>query len=164
MSMFSLIEALDKANIDYVVVGGLAVALHGYQRLTMDVDVALAMTPDNVKRFIDCAKVAGWSPVMPVPVDALADPGQIDRWHREKGMLAFSLREPDAMGTALDVLVKPDVAYADLLRDAVRVKVGSVEVPIASIDHLIAMKSGTGRSKDAIDVEELRKIRQQAQQ
>lgn len=42
------------------------------------------------------------------------------------------------------------------------VKVGSLDVPVASIAHLIEMKSGTGRSKDQIDIEELRKI--QAQQ
>ena len=163
MSMFGLIEVLDKADIDYVVVGGLAVALHGYQRLTMDVDVALAMTAGNVKRFIDCATTAGWSPIMPVPIEALADPQQLDRWYREKGMLAFSLREPDSMGTAIDVLLKPAVAYSDLKRDAVSVAVGALNVPIASVDHLIAMKSGTGRSKDAVDIEELRKIRQRAQ-
>lgn len=88
MSMFGLIDAIDKAGIDYVVVGGLAVALHGYQRLTMDVDVAIAMTPDNVKRFIDCAKMAGWAPVAPIALDGLADPEQVERWYREKGMLA----------------------------------------------------------------------------
>ena len=37
MTMFDLIERLLDAEIDFVVVGGLAVALHGYQRVTMDV-------------------------------------------------------------------------------------------------------------------------------
>lgn len=164
MSMFGLLETLDKAAIDYVVVGGLAVALHGYQRLTMDVDVALAMTPDNLRRFMDCAKAAGLHPVAPVPVDALADPEQIERWHREKGMLAFSLRQPDSMATVIDVLVKPAVPYPELRRDAVIVAVGTLKVPIASIDHLIAMKTGTGRGKDAVDIDELRKIQQRARQ
>lgn len=164
MSMFGLIEALDQASIDYVVVGGLAVALHGYQRLTMDVDVVLAMTPDNVQRFIDCAKAANWSPVVPVPAETLADRETLDRWHREKGMLAFSLHEPDAMGTAIDVLVRPVVPYSELKRDAVVVNVGALKVPVASIDHLVAMKTGTGRGKDAVDIEELRKIQREAAQ
>lgn len=38
------------------------------------------------------------------------------------------------------------------------VKVGNLAVPIASISHLIEMKTGTGRGKDAIDIEALRKI------
>lgn len=67
MSMFDLIRSLSDADIDFVLVGGLAVALHGYQRVTMDVDVVLAMTPENLRRFIACAKAAGLRPVIPFP-------------------------------------------------------------------------------------------------
>lgn len=74
-------------------------------------------------------------------------------------MLAFSLRSAETQATVIDVLIKPVVAYADLRRDAVMVAVGSYAIPVASIDHLIAMKSGTGRNKDAIDIEELEKLR-----
>ena len=158
MSMFDLIRNLADAEIDFVLVGGLAVALHGYRRVTMDVDVVLAMTPENLRRFIDCAKAAGLRPVIPVPIDALADPDQIERWRREKGMRAFALRGPDMMSTVIDVLVKPVVPFAELRRDAVRVPVGTLTIPVASIAHLIAMKTGTGRGKDAIDIEELRKL------
>jgi len=76
-------------------------------------------------------------------------------------MLAFSLRTNETRALVLDVLVKPVVSFAELRRDATMVKVGSLEIPVASIAHLIEMKSGTGRSKDMIDVEELRKIQSQ---
>lgn len=158
MGIFDLIKILAEAKVDYVVVGGLAVALHGYQRVTMDVDVVLAMDHDNLRRFIDCAKAARLAPIIPVDIEALAEPELIDRWHKEKGMLAFALRAPDAMAAAIDILVKPAIAFADLKRDASIIGIGSLEVPIASIEHLIAMKTGTGRSKDAIDIEELQKI------
>jgi len=158
MGMFDLIKMLSDAKVDYVVVGGLAVALHGYQRLTMDVDVVLAMTSENLMRFIDAAKNAGLLPVIPVNIETLANPEQIEQWHREKGLLAFGLRHPDAMATVIDILVHPVVSYDALRRDAKLVSIGKLEVPIASIDHLIAMKEGTGRSKDQIDIAELRKI------
>ena len=158
MSMFDLIKRLCDAEIDFVVVGGLAVALHGYQRVTMDVDVVLAMGPDNLRRFIDSAKAAGLRPIIPLPLDALANPDLVEQWHREKGMLAFALRGPDLMATVIDVLVRPVVAFEDLKRDAKLIPVGPLTVPIASIEHLIVMKTGTGRSKDAIDIEELQKI------
>lgn len=48
MSMFRLIKTLSDAGVDYVLVGGLAVTLHGYQRVTMNVDVVLAMEADNL--------------------------------------------------------------------------------------------------------------------
>jgi hypothetical protein len=158
MNMFQVIEMLSEAEIDYVLVGGLAVALHGYQRVTMDVDVVLAMTEDNLRRFIGCAKSAGLRPVIPVEIDALAKPDVIEQWHREKGMLAFGLRGADLMAPVIDVLVKPVIAFPELRRDAKLIAVGSLTVPIASIEHLIAMKTGTGRNKDLIDIEELRKI------
>ena len=47
------------------------------------------------------------------------------------------------------------------LRPVIPVDIDSLaplKVPIASIGHLIAMKTDTGRSKDAIDIDELRKI------
>ena len=74
-------------------------------------------------------------------------------------MPAFGLRGADMMAPVIDVLVKPVVPFSELRRDAKLVAVGLLTVPVASIEHLIAMKTGTGRSKDAIDIEELRKIR-----
>ena len=158
MSMFDLIKTLADADVDYVLVGGLAVALHGYPRVTMDVDVVLAMDEENLRRFIDCAKASGLQPVIPVSIDSLARPELLDQWYKEKGMLVFGLRHPPAMATVIDVLIKPVVPYAQLRRDAVLVAVGPLTIPVASIDHLVAMKTGTGRSKDLLDIEELKKI------
>lgn len=160
--MFELLKMLAEAKIEFVLVGGLAVALHGYQRVTMDVDVVLAMDKGNLQRFIAVAKISSLHPTIPVPLDALAQPELIEQWCREKGMLAFSLRGAETMATVLDVLVRPVIAFADLRRDATMVAVGSIKLPVASIEHLIAMKTGTGRGKDLIDIEELRKIQAQS--
>lgn len=159
MGMFDLIKLLAENDVDFVLVGGLAVALHGYPRMTMDVDVVLAMDDANLQRFIDSAKVGGLRPTMPVPIESLAHPELIEQWHREKGMLAFSLRSPEAQATVIDILVRPMVPYTELRAAAVSVDMGPYRIPIASIDHLITMKTGTGRGKDAIDIEELTKLR-----
>jgi hypothetical protein len=162
MNMFDLLKLLTEAKIDFVLVGGLAVALRGYQRVTMDVDVVLAMDEENLQRFMSAAKAAGLRPTIPVSLDSLARPELIDKWFREKGMLAFSLRGNETMATVIDVLVRPVVPFVQLQRDAAIIKIGSLDIPVASIAHLIEMKTGTGRTKDIIDIEELRKI--QAQQ
>jgi hypothetical protein len=135
MSMFDLLQSLDDAHVDYVLVGGLAVTLHGYQRVTMDVDVVMAMDVANLARFIACAKAANLHPVIPVPIESLANPELLDQWYREKGMLAFGLREPDMMATVIDVLIKPVVPFEELRRDALLRNIGKLEVPIASIEH-----------------------------
>ena len=159
MGMFDLIKLLAESDTDYVLVGGLAVALHGYQRVTMDVDIVLAMNPENIERFISCAKTAGLRPSMPVAIESLANPAQLEQWRREKGMLAFGLHGAEAQATVLDVLIALAIPYADLRRDAVLIDAGVYRIPVASIDHLIAMKTGSGRGKDMIDIEELKKLR-----
>ena len=65
------------------------------------------------------------------------------------------------MATAIDVLVRPVVSYDELKRNAVTKRIGPLSVPVANVDDLITLKTGTGRSKDALDIEELRRIKLQ---
>ncbi len=160
MNMFDLLKLLADAKVEFVLVGGLAVALQGYQRATLDVDVVLAMDAENVQRFLIVAKIAGLRPTMPVPLESLAQPELIEQWYQEKGMLAFSVRGAETVAAVLDILVRPVVPFSDLRRDATLVEVGAISIPVASIAHLIALKTDTGRSKDLIDIEELRKIQE----
>ena len=159
MKFKDFFEAMSAAQVDYVLVGGLAVSLQGVVRGTLDVDVVLAMDEANLARFIAAARAMGLAPSLPVPIEALADAAQIDVWHREKNMLAFSLREAVPAGLVVDVLVRPRVSYADLRSTASVRSMGSIAIPVASIDHLIALKSETGRSIDALDIEQLERLR-----
>ena len=159
MSMYDLLATLSNAKIDYVLIGGLAVTLHGYQRLTMDVDVVLALNDENLAKFVECAKSAKLKPVLPIPIDSLRDAALIDQWYRDKGMLAFALHGPEMMATVIDVLVRPVVSFDQLKCNAVTKRIGPLAIPVASIDDLITLKTGTGRSKDVLDIEELRKIK-----
>lgn len=158
MKTTELIQSLSDAQIQYVLVGGLAVQLHGFLRATFDIDLVLAMNSENLARFIAVAKRYGLAPAIPVPVDSLANPDLIDQWHREKGMLAFSLREPQAGGSVVDVLVRPDVPFERLMANATMGELSGRRVPIASIPDLLAMKRAAGRPKDRLDVAALEKI------
>lgn len=159
MNVTQLLHALGAAQVDYVLVGGLAVQLHGFQRATFDVDLVLAMNDDNLVRFIGVARETGLVPAFPVPLDALRDALQIDRWHRDKGMLAFSLRESRVGGTSVDVIVKPEVPFEDMFVRAIRSTLSGQTVRIAAIEDLLAMKRAAGRPKDLLDIAALEKIR-----
>lgn len=113
-------------------------------------------------------------PTIPAQLESLAQPDLIEQWYREmgqagkphsgcsqKGMLAFSVRGPETVAAVLDILVRPVVSFADLRRDATMVDVGTISIPVASVEHLIRLKTGASRSKDLIDIEELRKIQAQ---
>ena len=158
MKIAELLKSLSEARVGYVLVGGLAVQLHGYLRSTFDIDLVLAMNDENLARFIDVAKRCGMKPVIPVDIDALRDARQIDQWHREKGMLAFALREPQAGGNLIDVLVRPEITYERLLENAVEAELSGTKVRIAGIDDLLVMKSAADRPKDRLDIEALEKI------
>ncbi|MDP2810858.1 MAG: hypothetical protein Q8O34_11985 [Rhodocyclaceae bacterium] len=114
---------------------------------------------NNTTCGYDVAKCYGLTPGIPVPIDSLRNADQIDQWHREKGMLAFSLREPQTGGGVVDVLVRPDVSFERLIANAVTGELFGRRVMIASIDDLLAMKRAANRPKDRIDVVALEKIK-----
>ena len=159
MKIAELLQSMSEENVQYVLVGGLAVQLHGYMRSTFDIDLVLAMNDENLVRFIAVAKRYGLVPSIPVPIDTLRDANQIEQWHREKGMLAFALREPQVGGSVVDVLVRPEVPFEQLKANAVAGALFAQKVWIASIDDLITMKRVANRSKDRLDIEALEKIK-----
>lgn len=158
MKIAELLQSLTDAQVHYVLVGGLAVQLHGFLRATFDIDLVLAMNDENLVRFIDVAKNYGLQPGIPVSIESLRNAEQIGQWHREKGMLAFSLREPQTGGGVVDVLVRPDVTFEKLFANAVEGHLFGRRVLIASIDDLLAMKRIANRPKDRIDIEALERI------
>jgi hypothetical protein len=159
MKTLDLLVKLQQAEVDFVLVGGLAVQLHGFMRMTYDVDLVLAMNDENLVKFIDVAKGQGLAPVIPVPIDSLKNAALIDQWHREKGMLAFALREPSVAGSVIDVLVRPDVSFERLSADATEAEFMGKRIRIASIDHLLEMKRVANRPKDLLDITALEKIK-----
>ena len=159
--MLNLIGMLAEARVEFVLVGGVAVGLQGCHRPTTNLDVALAMDTVNVQRFLSVAQFFGLRPTLPVEPNALAQPEMLEQWHREKGVRVFGLRGPVAEETVVNVLFRPIVPYADLRRDAAMIDVGPIEIPVASIAHLIALKTDAGRSQDLTDIEALRKAHPQ---
>lgn len=159
MKVVELLRALSEAQVRYVLVGGIAIQLHGYMRATFDVDLVLAMDDANLARFIDVASRLGLRPSIPVPLDSLRNAAQIEQWHREKGMLAFALREPQVGGGVVDVLVRPVVPFEQLQQNAVMGELSGRQVPIASIDDLLEMKRHANRDKDRLDIAALEKIK-----
>jgi hypothetical protein len=155
----SFIEQLVLGEVSFVIVGGMAMQLHGFQRMTYDLDLALAMDADNLRKFVTIAKRNGLRPTVPVSIESLEDPQQIDTWYREKGMLAFSLREPSAAGYVVDILVRPEVKFSELRADAVRVEFKGGSGLIASLDHLLVMKRRANRPKDQVDMIALEKLK-----
>jgi Nucleotidyl transferase AbiEii toxin, Type IV TA system len=160
MFYLDLFGALARHRVRYVVVGGLALNLHGVERATMDVDLALALDPLNVEAAIDAFEELGLVPVAPVKIDEARDPETLRRWRRDKNMVAFGLRPAKGAGPTVDFLIEPVVPFATLAGNALAKAIGEITIPIASIDDLIALKRAAGRAIDLADIEALGRLRQ----
>ncbi len=158
-SIPQILQALKDEGVLFVLVGGFAVQLHGFIRSTLDIDLVLAMDDANLSKFVEVGKRFGLAPVIPVPIDSLKNAALIEKWHREKGMLAFALREPGIAGSVIDVLVRSEVPYDRLAADASVMTLFGRAVNVASIDHLLEMKRIANRPKDRLDIEALEKIK-----
>ena len=162
MFYLDLFRTLQEERVDYVLVGGLAINLHGVERATMDVDLVLAMDEGNLRRFLAAATRLKLKPSLPVPIESLCDAKQLDAWVREKHLIAFSLRPASPNVPTVDIIVRPAVPFERMHRNRIEKDVGGVRLSLACIDDLIEMKTGTGRKQDASDIEALKIARRVA--
>lgn len=79
--LLDLFRALDNHRVEYALIGGLAVALHGVERNTMDIDISVVMSPENLQHLIAAARELGLTPMLPVPLETLADIEHLKRLH-----------------------------------------------------------------------------------
>lgn len=158
MFYLDIFRALDAEKVRYLLVGGLALNIHGVERATMDVDLMLALDPENLEAFKRAAVALGLRPSQPVTLDGLADPQTRRHWAVEKRMVAFALRPPEPSAPTLNILVEPSIDFAAAWARRIEKDLAGIHVQLAAIDDLIALKTGTGRLRDQSDIEALRQL------
>lgn len=162
MFYLDLFRTLQEERVEYVVVGGLAINLHGVERATMDVDLVLAMDDGNLRRFLAAATRLKLKPSLPVPLESLCDAKQLDAWVRDKHLIALSLQAASPNAPTVDIIVRPAVPFEQMFRNRIDKDVGGMRLSLASIDDLISLKTGTGRKQDASDIAALKIARRVA--
>jgi hypothetical protein len=154
-----IFRALNESGSRYVVVGGLAVVLHGHLRLTADIDLIIDLEPDAARAAIDALSRIGLRPTLPVAFAGLADPEVRRRWIDDRGLLVLNLWDPANPLRSVDLFVRMPEGFDGLYARSVVVDLQGTPCRIASIDDLIALKTASGRPQDAQDIEALRAIR-----
>lgn len=156
-SLESILRALASADARYLIVGGLAVAAHGYGRLTFDLDLVIQLKPDNVLRALGALESLGYLPLVPVPAADFADAAKRESWIREKNAVVFQLHSELHRETRIDLFVSEPFDFEEEYR---RAKTGELlpglEARFVRIETLIAMKQVAGREKDLEDIRQLR--------
>jgi hypothetical protein len=148
-----LLKKLLAAEVDFVVIGGIALSLHGVDRNTKDLDISFARDKDNLERLGQLlvelnARLWGVDEDVPFAADA----------RTFDGIQVLTLRT--SLGL-LDLLSSPAGAprYSTLARKAERADFADGEISFASLDHLIAMKEASGRPQDLADIEALKAVK-----
>jgi hypothetical protein len=150
---FDLIFAeLERHAVRYLVVGGVAVVLHGHARFTADLDLVIALDPANVRAAMAALSRLDYRPRAPVSAEQFADPDIREQWVREKGLTVFSLWSPAHPATEVDIFVEEPFPFDEAFARAARADLGEIHVAVASIADLIRLKRAAGRPKDEEDI------------
>jgi hypothetical protein len=153
-----LFAVLTAARVRYVLVGGLALVLHGLDRLTADVDLVIDLSAESALSAVQALTAAGFRPLPPVDPIALADPEQRRQWQALRHMQVFSFWDSTNTRPTVDIMLALVVPFDEIWAAASVMHIGGQEVCVASIEHLIRMKLAAGRPQDLADIERLRAL------
>ena len=126
-------------------------------RSTADMDILVEMSDENLAKVVTILKKEGYRVKQPVDPIMIADKETREDWIKNKHMKAFNFYKEDLK--EVDIIIKSAVSFKDARAKAVRIKGGDIVIPVISIDHLIKMKKGTGRTIDELDIRSLKAIK-----
>lgn len=153
----AIVEALNERDVPFLVVGGLAVAAHGYGRQTRDMDLVVRLVPHAIHEAFTALASLGYRPLVPVTAAGFADPEQRARWIEEKGMTVLNFHSDQHRDTPVDVFVDEPFDFQDEYERAPTHEIApGVGLRVVRLDTLLRMKEEAGRPQDLADIAELR--------
>ena len=140
-------RALERHDVDFVIIGGIAAGLWGSPTITQDLDICYSREPSNLERLAAAlkelkARLRGVREWVTLKLDARTLAAG------DHFMFATDAGDFDCLGTPTGTS-----GYEGLKKGAEQMDVDGLKVWVVSLDELIAMKRAAGRAKDRIEVE-----------
>ena len=159
LDLFNLIKELSKADIKYVVCGGVACVLQGVERATYDLDISVSFEENNLRKLIEVMKNSKLIPRIPEPVENLLDENKRKEWFEKKGALVYTFLSGKTP-LQLDVFLNYPRTYDELFKNSDELEIDKVKFRVSSIEDLLFVKRmiDPARDKDLTDIKELEKI------
>ena len=137
------VELFVEHEVEFLIVGGYALAAHGHPRYTKDLDVWVWLGEENSQRIIAAIEAFGFG---------------------DLGLTATDFQNPDVMvqlghePQRIDILTfASGLHFSEAYENRVYVTIGNIQVPFISVDDLRRNKLSTGRPRDIADVADLPK-------
>lgn len=154
-----IFKEFELRDVRYLVVGGMAVNLYGYVRLTVDLDVMADLSEENLSKIIGVMEKFGYTPRIPVnPHEFLSDEKR-DEWIKKKGAVVFTFIDLNEPFKHIDIFLSNPIDFEEAYTRKELMTIGGVKISIVSIDDLIELKSLSGRQRDVEDIDHLERIR-----
>lgn len=135
------LKSLTDHGVEFLLVGGFAVALHGYPRATADMDVWIARRHDNAVRVVAALRAFGFD-LPNLSPEIFEEPDRVVR-----------------MGQAplrIEILTDIDgVEFGACAGRSDTTTIDGTQIPVISLSDLKANKQACGRAKDLDDLENL---------
>lgn len=159
MFYIDLFRSLQEAQVRYLVVGGMAMNLHGVPRMTADVDLFVDFAEGNLRSFLLVMRDLGLLPAPPVDPEALLDPAARAAWRAGKHMIMLGFANPDHPANLVEAFIFEPMPFEDAYgrRRRVYAERAGIAIPVVCEEDLIAMKLAAGREQDLSDVDALRR-------
>ncbi len=155
-----ILFALADEGVEFILGGGVAAVLHGVERVTLDIDLALKMEETNLKKFLGVMERLALSPRVPVPARDLMSPEAVRRMVEEKQALVFSFVDADKPLRHVDIFLTKDLSFEEMNADAKPVRIGDRAIRIVSVARLLKIKRAIQppRDKDTFDIKALERL------
>jgi len=154
-----IFKEFELRNVKYLVVGAVAVNLYGYVRMTMDLDIMVDLSDENLFKIVDVMEKCGYTPRVPVNPHEFISEEKREEWIKEKGAVVFTFIHPKKPFKQIDIFLNNPIDFEEAYSRRELMRIGGTEVSIASIDDLIKMKASTARPRDMEDVHHLKRIK-----
>lgn len=141
-------KSLQQNNVRFIMIGGFATNLHGYQRFTGDMDIWIEDTKQNRKNLRKAFKEYG-----------LGDIELLEQMKFITGWTDFYLNNGLRLDIITDMKGLEEYSFEDCYSIASIAEIDNVQVPFLHINHFIQNKKSIGKEKDQLDVKYLEKIK-----
>lgn len=135
------LRLLNDHRVEYLVIGGHAVAFHGHPRATADLDVWVAVHPENASRLVDALREFGFD-LPELKPDLFLQPDRVIRMGVPPNRIEIQ--------TGID-----GVRFTDCHPRGIAADLDGVRVHFISLSDLKTNKQASGRNKDLADLDQL---------